>query len=142
MACRRVAGRRWRRPRNPRAGVVNFAGGRGFKLRRTAFCKEDNLILLAAATLWWETARHVPELWIYSRNDHFFGPSLARQMFDAFTTAGGKATFIAAPAYGDDGHKYFDDVSTWKHGVDGFFGVRSISCAKVMSRAPLEKISF
>jgi hypothetical protein len=62
----------------------------------------------------------VPELWIYSQNDHYFGPTLAHRLFDAFTKAGGQATFVAAPAYGDDGHKYFDDVASWKPAVDGF----------------------
>ena len=98
-------------------GVVNFAGGRGSSAPDTV-CNEDDLIY--AAGRYGAESRHLPELWIYSQNDHFFGPSLAHRLFDAFTTAGGKATFMAAPAYGDDGHKYFDDVNAWKPTVDGF----------------------
>jgi dienelactone hydrolase len=98
-------------------GVVNFAGGRGSSGPDTV-CKEDNLIY--AASSYGGASPHVQELWIYSQNDHFFGPSLAHRLFDAFTTAGGQATFLAAPPYGDDGHKYFDDVSAWKPTVDRF----------------------
>jgi dienelactone hydrolase len=98
-------------------GVVNFAGGRGSRGPDTV-CKEDNLTY--AAGRYGGDSHHVPELWIYSQNDHFFGPSLARRLFDAFTTAGGQATFVAAPPYGDDGHKYFDDVTSWKPTVDRF----------------------
>ncbi len=98
-------------------GVVNFAGGRGSTGPDTV-CNEDNLIY--AANRYGTDSHHVPELWIYSQNDHFFGPALARQLFDAFTTAGGQATFIAAPSYADDGHKYFDDVKAWKPAVDNF----------------------
>jgi len=98
-------------------GVVNFAGGRGSSAPDTV-CKEDNLI--SAAGRYGADSHQVQQLWIYSQNDHFFGPSLAHRLFDSFSTAGGKATFVAAPAYGDDGHKYFDDINSWKPTVDGF----------------------
>jgi dienelactone hydrolase len=98
-------------------GVVNFAGGRGSTGPDTV-CNEDNLIY--AANRYGSDSHHVPELWIYSQNDHFFGPALAHRLFDAFTKAGGQATFIATPPHGDDGHKYFDDVRAWKPTVDNF----------------------
>ena len=43
---------------------------------------------------------HVPSLWIFAENDHFFGPHLARQMFDAYTAGGAPAEFDAAPSFG------------------------------------------
>jgi dienelactone hydrolase len=98
-------------------GVVNFAGGRGSTGPDTV-CKEENLIY--AAGRYGSDSHHVPELWIYSQNDHFFGPALAHRLFDAFTKAGGQATFIAAPPHGDDGHKYIEDVTAWKPTVDNF----------------------
>jgi hypothetical protein len=49
----------------------------------------------------------VPELWLYSANDRFFGPSLARRMHDAFVRSGGMAEFVEAPPTGLDGHAYF-----------------------------------
>jgi dienelactone hydrolase len=98
-------------------GVVNFAGGRGSS-GPDMVCKADNLV--NAAGLYGSASHQVSELWIYSQNDHFFGPALAHELFDAFTRSGGKATFITAPSYGDDGHKYFDDVPAWKPSVDAF----------------------
>jgi dienelactone hydrolase len=97
-------------------GVVNFAGGRGSK-GPDEVCAEDQLVSAAGS---YGGATRVPELWIYSQNDHFFGPALARRMYDAFTAAGGRATFIAAPPFGGDGHKYISNVSAWKAQVDRF----------------------
>lgn len=47
---------------------------------------------------------HNPSLWIFAQNDGFFGPAIARQMFDAYTAAGAPAEFDAAPPYDHDGH--------------------------------------
>ncbi len=98
-------------------GVVSFAGGRGSNGPDTV-CNESQLILAAAR--YGKASRPVPELWIYSQNDHFFGPALARRLYDGFTAAGGQATFVAAPPSGDDGHNYFNDVAAWKPTVDRF----------------------
>jgi dienelactone hydrolase len=97
-------------------GVVNFAGGRGSKGPDNV-CAEDQLVSAAGS---FGGSTRLPELWIYSQNDHFFGPALARRMYDAFTAAGGHATFIAAPPFGGDGHKYISNVSAWKPQVDRF----------------------
>jgi dienelactone hydrolase len=98
-------------------GVVNFAGGRGSQQPDTV-CSEDDLV--AAAARYGSHSRQVPELWIYSENDHSFNPALAQRLLNAFTTAGGQATFIAAPPYGEDGHKYIEDIAAWKPSVDSF----------------------
>jgi dienelactone hydrolase len=84
-------------------GVVNFAGGRG-SLGPDQVCGESRLV---EAMSRYGAAAHVPELWIYSANDQFFPPSLARRMYQAFVSAGGAAEFVQAPAYGIDGHGYF-----------------------------------
>ncbi len=97
-------------------GVVNFAGGRG-SAGPDNVCAEDRLVEAASR---FGSSSQAPELWIYSRNDHYFGPELAKRMFEAFSSAGGRATFISAPAYGDDGHHYFRDVAAWKPEVDAF----------------------
>jgi dienelactone hydrolase len=73
--------------------VVNFAGGRG-STSNNVVCKPDALIEAYGA--FGKTVR-VPSLWIYSKNDHFFGPDLARQMFAAFTNSGAPAELIIAP---------------------------------------------
>ena len=96
--------------------VVNFAGGRGSR-GSDDVCSEDRLV---EAMRRYGGASRLPELWIYSQNDHFFGPALAQRMLKAFNGAGGRASFIAAPAYGSDGHHYFGAISSWKPQVDAF----------------------
>lgn len=84
--------------------VVNFAGGRGSR-GPDEVCGEDRLV--EAMGRYGERAR-VPELWIYSSNDLYFGPALARRMHSAFVKAGGRAELVEAPATGRDGHGYFE----------------------------------
>ena len=77
----RGAGRRGqlrRRPRlaGARRGVRRGAPGRGHGALRRA-------------------RRACPQLWIYSANDRYFGPALARRMHAAFVAAGGRAEFVA-----------------------------------------------
>ena len=63
----------------------------------------------------------VPELWIYSANDRFFGPALARRMHAAFVQAGGNAEFLEAPVTGSDGHGYFAwMMNDWSPRVEAF----------------------
>jgi dienelactone hydrolase len=83
--------------------VVNFAGGRGSQ-GPDDVCGEARLV--EAMGRYGRGAR-VPGLWVYSVNDRFFGPSLARRMHAAFVHAGGEAQLFEAPAIGDDGHGYF-----------------------------------
>jgi pimeloyl-ACP methyl ester carboxylesterase len=98
-------------------GVVNFAGGRG-SLAPGQVCGEDQLIEAMAR---FGGGARVPELWIYSRNDQFFGPGLARRMHAAFTGSGGSAEFVEAPAVGLDGHGYFARaMDDWAPRVEGF----------------------
>ena len=83
--------------------VINFAGGRG-SMDSDQVCAESRLVEAMAK---YGGAARVPELWLYSANDRFFGPSLARRMHDAFVRSGGKAEFVEAPPTGLDGHAYF-----------------------------------
>jgi len=84
-------------------GVINFAGGRG-SLADDGVCGEGRLV--QAMARYGRMAR-VPELWLYSVNDRFFGPSLASRMYRAFVDSGGNAELVRAPAVGLDGHAYF-----------------------------------
>jgi pimeloyl-ACP methyl ester carboxylesterase len=102
---------------NPKgvAGHVNFAGGRGGHRNETpnANCSPDALV--SAAGHFGRTARQ-PSLWLYSENDSYFDPALARRMHDAFTRAGGKAEFHLLPPIGDDGHRMVsrrDGAAVW-----------------------------
>ncbi len=106
------------------AGVVNFAGGRG-SLAADRVCGEARLVEAMAR---YGSAARVPELWIYSANDRFFGPALARRMYRAFVGAGGHAEYVEAPSSGIDGHGYFARaVDDWAPRVAAF--VRRIGIA-------------
>jgi dienelactone hydrolase len=91
--------------RNPEGvlGIVNFAGGRGSQGTNT-ICGEDKLV--EAATRFGRSAR-VRALWLYAENDLYFGPKIARRMFDAYTGAGAPAEFVTMRSFGRDGHGTF-----------------------------------
>jgi dienelactone hydrolase len=107
----------------PIRGVVNFAGGRGGKRNNVPNdnCAPDRLV--AAAGTYGKTAS-VPSLWLYTANDQFFAPDLSRRMHEAFTAGGGRATYVALPAIGNDGHQLItmqDGVALWRDTVERFF---------------------
>jgi hypothetical protein len=74
------------------------------------------------------TTSRTPMLWVYAKNDGFFGPALAHRFRDAFVAGGGRVTFIDAPAFGRDGHFLFsvDSVSTWTPYVDDFLRAQNL----------------
>lgn len=97
--------------------AISFAGGRGSYAKDTV-CQEGALV--NAFRELGKTSR-IPMLWIYSDNDHFFNPALAKQFYDAFTQSGGQAQFIKAPAFGSDGHFLFPSgLAQWIGYVDAF----------------------
>jgi dienelactone hydrolase len=97
--------------------VLNFAGGRGGN-PRLGNCTPRRLV--DAAGRYGATAR-VPSLWLYAANDKFFAPDLSHRMFDAFVRAGGKADYVALPAFGADGHRIFPDGrALWQPPVETF----------------------
>ena len=109
---------------NPPPGLVaaiNFAGGEGTD--DPALTDRVHEMLAKAAATFGKTAR-VPMLWIYAENDHIATQAMAKQMFAAFTEAGGHAEFIAAPSfttYKNEGHFLFRyGVSVWAPYVDAF----------------------
>ncbi len=89
-------------PANVRA-IIIFAAGRGGRVggKPNNNCAPDKLV--EAAGEFGKTSR-VPMLWLYSENDTYFGPSLAKQMHEAFTAAGGDAEFHMLPPIPGDGH--------------------------------------
>jgi len=97
-------------------GVVNFAGGRG-SLKAGEVCSPDALVSAAAR---YGSGSRVPQLWLYSSNDRFFGPEIAGRLHRAFQEAGGRAEFVAAPPFGEDGHRYIRAIDQWRGKVDGF----------------------
>jgi len=98
--------------------AISFAGGRG-SLESNRICRSDRLI--DAFHTFGKSSR-VPMLWVYAENDHYFAPALARQFESAFVDGGGRVDFIAAPAFGNDGHDLFSPtgIAQWTPYVDAF----------------------
>lgn len=106
------------------SGMIDFAGGRGGHQHlpdgRIGNCTP--IALVSAAGKYGATAR-VPTLWIYTANDSFFEPSLARRMFDAYNAAGGKGIYRPLGAFGSDGHALAGSdsgVALWQAPVSEF----------------------
>ena len=97
--------------------VINFAGGRGSQ-KPDVVCSPDKLV--ATMATFGKDVR-IPTLWVYSQNDHYFGPALAKAMFAAFVAGSPQAEFFAAPPYDGDGHYLADHAGTgWEAPVDAF----------------------
>jgi dienelactone hydrolase len=100
-----------RNPPQVRA-VVNIAGGRGGHAggQPRAICGKDRLV--EAAGRFGSTSR-VPTLWLYSKNDSYFGPTLASNMAEAWRAGGAEAELEILPPYGSDGHDIANDRAGW-----------------------------
>jgi dienelactone hydrolase len=113
---------------DPPAGLVaaiSFAGGRG-SMQDGQDCRPDKL---AEAFRAFGRRSRIPMLWVYAANDHFFGPALARNLDAAFTGAGGSVDFVAAPAFGSDGHSLFSTagIPVWTPYVDAFLQKQNLA---------------
>lgn len=114
--------------------AISFAGGRGSRAPDQV-CNPQALVD-TFATLGKKAS--VPMLWIYSQNDHFFSPQLAQLFHQAFTRAGGKATFILAPPFSSDGHHLFSrgGVSIWAPMVDSFLQSQNLTLRTTLLPLP------
>ncbi len=100
--------------------VINFAGGRGGHKNQQANnnCSPDSLVR-AAGDYGAETK--LPTLWIYTENDSFFAPELAKRMFESYQSHGGKGRMLALPAFARDGHTLFGSgLTVWKPIVESY----------------------
>jgi dienelactone hydrolase len=115
--------------------AISFAAGRG-SMRPDEVCNPGELI--RAFREFGEKSR-VPMLWVYSENDHFFGPQIANSFFEAFRDAGGKATFIRAAPYRRDGHGLFSmgGISIWTSMVDDFLEGQKLTLRKTLLSLPV-----
>ena len=106
--------------RNPQGvvGVLDFAGGRGSN-RPDNVCRPDQLI--AAVEQYGSTAK-IPSQWVWSENDHYFSPDLARQMLSAYTSHGASGQLAVLLPFGDDGHELLYDApaDAWWPTVEPF----------------------
>jgi len=102
--------------------AINFDGGRGghFQGRPNNNCRPDQLV--EATRVLGRTAR-TPTLWIYTKNDSYFGPELSKQMFQSWKAAGGNAEYHLLPAFKQEGHLLVDypqGVAVWAPIVQQF----------------------
>lgn len=105
--------------------VISFAGGRGSR-GPDDVCQPDRLV--DAFEFYAARGARVPMLWIYTENDRFFGPDLARRMHAAFTAGGGRAELVMMPAFGEDGHLLFSraEPSVWLPTVERFLDANGL----------------
>lgn len=98
--------------------AISFAGGRGSDAPDHV-CNPDVLIK-AVGDLGMRS--RVPMLWVYAANDHFFGPQLAEQLYEAYSESGGSVRFIATGPFGADGHELFSQEGAviWTPIVDEY----------------------
>lgn len=97
--------------------IVNFDGGRGASTGST-LCDEPGL-LRAFATM--GSSSRTPTLWLYSENDKIFPPVTGKSFFSAYTSAGGKGSFIVMPPFGTNGHYFMNTAPEefwWKTVAD------------------------
>ena len=93
-------------PRGLKA-VINVSGGDGGDSLRHVDVPCDPAALAGTLTTLGRTAK-VPALFLYSRNDRFWGPDWPVRWFDAWQHAGGDGEFVWLPADKNNGHFIFN----------------------------------
>ncbi len=88
-----------------KAAIV-FAPGRGARAYPPpdSVCRPD---LLTDAAAQFGTHAHLPVLWLAAANDSFFPLPIAEGLHDAFTGAGGDASFVKLDPFMEEGHAIF-----------------------------------
>jgi len=101
-------------------GIINFAGGAGSN-RPGEICSGRERLIAAVGRL--GEGNLLPQIWLYAANDHYFEPSLAHAMVEAYS-AGSRVPvpFVDLPTFGDDGHLTFSrgDPAIWAATVDRY----------------------
>jgi dienelactone hydrolase len=96
--------------------VVNVSGG----LRFESCPKEE---LLVGAFRAYGLRSRIPSLWLYAKNDSFFGPDLVERMRTAFLEGGGDSKLVMFEPEGKDGHQIFGTTRgrmKWLPEMDSF----------------------
>ena len=120
--------------------AINFSGGHGGNPveHPGVPCQPAQLTALFQAYGATATATAAtPTLWIYTRNDFFFGPQQSRAWADAYQGAGGQVDYQLLPAIADDGHKLFAQANdVWQPLVDSFLARHGFAQAGALSAPP------
>ena len=106
-------------PPNGVVGIVNFAGGSG-AWKHGQLCNGRNNLIAAMGRLGSENK--LPQVWLYALDDETFDPTLAREMWLAYSSnSRSKIEFVALPAAGA-GHMLFPNgnASLWGASVQQF----------------------
>jgi dienelactone hydrolase len=100
---------------------INFAGGSGGLPERAPghSCDPEQMRDVMAEL---GKTTTIPGIWLYARNDLYWGPDVPRQWFDAFVSGGDHAEFVdAGELPGHDGHKLLTyGRKMWSVPVDRF----------------------
>lgn len=114
-----------RHPKGLRA-VVNISGGIRSK-RNNKDCETSPALYTALQRF--ATRSKEPTLWLYSENDSYFPPDIARKMQAAYTKGGGTADFHMLPALEKDGHflsSRFEGRKLWLRKLDDFLRAQAL----------------
>jgi dienelactone hydrolase len=108
--------------RNPKTllGVINISGGLRFEK-----CSKDEALVEAFREF--GARSRVPNLWLYAKNDSFFGPELVERMHNAFLDGGGDVKLVMYDALGNEGHWLFSNGRhQWLMELDAFLRYRKL----------------
>ena len=110
--------------------VVNVSGGAGgdSRLRPGQPC---STFPLAQQLRSFGTAVRVPTLWLYASNDRYFGATVPKQWFDAYSRIGGTGEFVDVGRVGADGHALFTHFpGIWQPRVASFLDRHGLRAAR------------
>jgi dienelactone hydrolase len=115
-------------------GGINFAGGAGGNPDKNPGrpCSPG-----AISAYWGGLARNaaVPMLWLYWKNDKYWGEEIPREWHKAWVNGGGRAEFKSFPPAGDDGHPgLLVDMNSWLPAVDEFLNQLGFTQAAIVPR--------
>lgn len=119
-------------------GVLDFAGGRGSP-RPDVVCQPDRLL---AALARYGAAATIPSQWLWTGNDHYFSPDLARRMLAAYTAQGASARLTVLPPFSRDGHRflYNGPAGLWWPAVEGFLASLGLPTRPVVDLPPVPEL--
>jgi len=113
--------------KNPRGVVayINFSGGTGGNGSRAAE-QSCGLEAMEALMSKYGKTTHVPSLWLYARNDSFWGADWPRAWYAAYATHDNSARFVMTdPVPNADGHQLLTRGNRlWSGQVDRFLEER------------------
>ena len=101
-------------------GIINFAAG-GSSVAPGQICGGEDRLIADFRRL--GSGGHIPEIWLYAENDHYFAPPLAHAMYEAYrAVARAPITFVDLPAFNEDGHFTImrGDTAIWGPAVAKF----------------------